>query len=146
MGALSAANAALTLSLTGSFICGLPGESKKSIKTTMKKLLRREIPLDLVTFYPLWIGKKSVVAWNSAFNLDFTKFGYREIDDDFSKTTMAVNWQSDIMSYREAIEMTIGFEQRFQKMDANKTTRLLWNEFHSISNYKKELFDRLNHF
>ena len=112
----------------------------------MKKLLRREIPLDLVTFYPLWISKKTVVAWNSAFNLDFTKFGYREIDDDFSKTTMAVNWQSDIMSYREAIEMTTGFEQRFQKSD-NKTTRLLWNEYHSFFiNYKKELFDRLNHF
>jgi hypothetical protein len=45
-----------------------------------------------------------------------------------------------------AIEMTTGFEQRFQKSD-NKTTRLLWNEYHSFfTNYKKELFDRLNHF
>lgn len=131
--------------LTGSFICGLPGESKKSIKTTMKKLLRGKIPLDFVIYGPLWIGKKSVQTWNSAFNLDLTKFGYREIDDDVLKTTVTVNWQSDIMSYQEAIEMSSGFEERFQQRNDHKNFEFQRNVPGFISNYKKELFNRLTH-
>ena len=134
------------ISLHGSFICGLPGESKQSIESTMKKLLNKEIPLDTVTFYPLWIGKKSVLTWNSAFNLDLTKFGYTEIDNDFSKTIQVVNWQSDIMSYQEAIKMTSIFELKFRQVGnyQNETFQFLYNDQDFILNYKKELFDRLN--
>jgi hypothetical protein len=147
------------IALNGSFICGLPGESKQSITSTMKKLLSREIPLDTVTFYPLWIGRKSM-TWNSAFNLDLTKFGYTEIDNDFSKTIPFVNWQSDIMSYQEAIKITTEFEQKFRqvgnyqnttRMDFENTTFQLLNSNPDnpgyrdfILNYKKTLFDLLN--
>jgi radical SAM superfamily enzyme YgiQ (UPF0313 family) len=134
------------IALNGSFICGLPGESKQSIASTMRKLLNKEIPLDTVTFYPLWIGKKTVLTWNSAFNLDFTKFGYREIDNDFSKTIQVVNWQSDIMSYQEAIKITTAFERKFRKVGnyQNTTFQLLYNHQDFILDYKKQLFDRLN--
>ena len=134
------------IALHGSFICGLPGESKQSIESTMEKLLNNEIPLDAVSFHPLWIGKKSVQTWNSAFNLDLTKFGYREIDNDFSKIIQGVNWQSNIMSYQEAIEITTLFGKKIQRVKnyQNTTLQLLYNDQDFILNYKKELFDLLN--
>jgi radical SAM superfamily enzyme YgiQ (UPF0313 family) len=135
------------ISLIGSFICGLPGESKESITLTMERLLSREIPLDSVAYHPMVIGNKSILSWNSAVNLDLIKFGYKEIDNEYSKTiSPLINWQSDIMNYQEAIQMTTDFYQKFRKAGNFKqeNNMFLLDNFGDpdfIHKYKKELFD-----
>ena len=135
------------ISLIGSFICGLPGESKESITLTMERLLSREIPLDSVAYHPMVIGNKSILSWNSAVNLDLIKFGYKEIDNEYSKTiSPLINWQSDVMNYQEAIQITTNFVQKFQAAwPYNRENNMfLLDNFGDpdfVHKYKKELFD-----
>jgi radical SAM superfamily enzyme YgiQ (UPF0313 family) len=128
--------------LTGSFICGLPEESRDSIENTMQMLMSKEIPLDRVNFNPLKIRRTKYEAWQSAFGLDMTKYGYTEIpwpNLDDSKIYHDVNWKSNIMTFQEAIDMCNTFLKQYVP---NTNNQKFWSYKPAyIEQYKKQLFE-----
>jgi radical SAM superfamily enzyme YgiQ (UPF0313 family) len=130
------------ISLTGSFICGLPRESKESIQSTMHRLVT-DIPLDYVSFYPLWIGRKTTEKWNSEFNLDLEKFGYSEVRGE--PPMPVINWQNEFMTFKEAIELTTEFAARYDQVRKpnNPTDALLLNPKDHFNTYKPQFFNNL---
>ena len=131
------------VTLHGSFIVGLPEENKKSIAKTMQKLINRELPLDSVTYYPLEINKKTAHhPWDSAFNIDYEKYGYTEILSPTSNDFGAMNWQSPHMTHTEAIEIAKDFALKYK---GNPTQHLYVSETDLIADYRKKLFKYLDH-
>jgi len=131
------------ISLTGSFICGLPRETKESVRSTMDRLISGEVPLDFVAFYPLWIGRKTTEKWNSEFNLDLEKFGYSEIRDEGPMPV--INWKNEHMTFKEAIEMTSKFAAEYDQVRRpnNPTDALLLNPKDHFNTYKPQFFNNL---
>jgi radical SAM superfamily enzyme YgiQ (UPF0313 family) len=128
------------ITLHGSFICGLPAESKQSVTETMQRLISRQLPLDTVTYYPLAILKKTAHVWDSAFNLDFEKYGYTELLAPDHHNTAFVNWQNEHMSYYEALDLIKDFSVNYK---SNPTNHLFINDNMLIENYRKKLFEYL---
>lgn len=135
-----------SIHLTGSFICGLPGESRESVELTMERLISNQIPLDTVYYHPLFIGRQANSKWNSTFSLDFEKYGYRETADQATYDSV-VNWQSDHMSYDQAVAMTNDFSQKMiqqRKQFSRSQAEIIFNEPGIIDKYKTTLFNYLN--
>lgn len=137
--------------LHGSFICGLPHETKQQVKETMDRLLTGDIPLDSMYYSPLFMIKKDYETWHSAFGLDMTKYGFREIPwPDGNELREEINWISDTMSYEEAKQMCAEF--RFQeikrqvkhKVDSEFETGLVNFQPLFIEKYKQQLFDHIS--
>jgi len=129
------------ITLHGSFICGLPEESKQSVIKTMSKLISRQIPLDSVSYYPLSILKKSAHTWDSAFDLDFEKFGYEEIQSTEFDNAAIINWKNQHMTYTEAVELIQQFSTKFK---GNPTSHLYVDDATLIDRYKQQLFDYIH--
>lgn len=129
--------------LHGSFICGLPGESMQSIQNTMSRLITKEIPLDRVSYRPLQIRKSKYEAWQSAFGLDMTKFGYAEIPwgTDNDAMIQDVNWQSDTTSYIQAQDVCDEFQKKF--INSPSPYQFLSNDPGFVHRYKAQLFTYL---
>ena len=124
----------------GSFICGLPGESKLSVMKTMIKLHTRKIPLDHVIYIPLGIFRKTAHrVWDSAFNLDFEKYGY--IDRNPQSKIPFVDWQNEHMTLDEAIEMTRNFNSKYV---ANHTDYDFKVTLKIVDEYKMQLRKHLD--
>lgn len=128
------------ITLLGSFICGLPGESKLSVMKTMIKLRTREIPLDIVLYRPLNIVRKTAHwPWDSAFDLDFEKYGYKDLEPE-SKYPY-IRWQNAHMTKTEALEMTRDFHEKFTP---NPTDHILEDMDKIIDVYKTQLRKHLD--
>jgi radical SAM superfamily enzyme YgiQ (UPF0313 family) len=129
--------------LHGSFICGLPEESKESINNTMNRLLSGDIPLDSVRYFPLYILKKRYEVWHSQFGLDLTRYGFREITPPDGNLRETVNWESDIMNYEEAKKMCDMFN--WDMVNHSKDFLTLSNtDPNFISKYKFRLFKHIS--
>lgn len=98
------------MSLYGSFIVGLPEEKMSSVVNTYNKIINNEIKLDAWMFKPLNIYKKNNYSWDSAFGVDLTKYGYKEIptDDNLRST---VKWCNQHMTEEQAIEISAKFKE-----------------------------------
>lgn len=138
-----------SIHLHGSFICGLPGESTDSIRTTVQRLLDRDVPLDSFYYQPLFINKNEFETWQSAFGLDLEKFGYQEIPWPQSDSVPeSINWQSPIMNYLEAKSMCAEFRLRSLKTHPIKhglrPAESPVNHSHDyLDRYKNQLFSML---
>ena len=137
------------VALTGSFIVGLPYETKQSVQNSMRRLISGEIPLDFVTYYPLTIMRRGGSMWESAFDLDLQKYGYREDQDSEFLKSGAVQWKNDYMSYFEAISLSSEFQREFMRkrdpVGKNATDQLLYNGSDFVdTKYKKQLFQLLD--
>lgn len=137
------------IALYGSFICGLPGESKTSVLDTMKKLINGDIALDMANYYPLGIWKKSAHQWESSFDLDYQSYGYRELETRTGHNSSLVNWQNDHMNYYEAVEMITNFTKLYRPKITTVHNQLFGklynNKSELISLYKTHLFNYLTH-
>lgn len=132
--------------LHGSFICGLPEESKESISNTMNRLISGDIPLDSVHYFPLFIIKKRYEVWHSQFGLDMTRYGFREIPSFDNDHREEVSWESDIMNYEEAKKMCAMFKLKHWKIvNHSKDFLTLSNtDPNFISKYKFQLFKHIS--
>jgi Radical SAM superfamily len=135
--------------LYGSFICGLPAETKDSVRNTMQKLLSKEIPLDNVYYRPLEIRRKEYETWHSAFGLDMTKYGFREVSwGENNQLTQDVNWESDLMTFLEARKMCGDFMAQWEEPNPNlilPSETKINKDKNFIDIYKKQLFNYLEH-
>lgn len=98
--------------LTGSFIAGLPGESKQSVQNTMNRLINKEIPFDVVYYYPLMIMRKAAHTWESSIDLDYKKYGYIEMEDVDHPDSKVIYWKNQHMNYIEASLMAKDFHNK----------------------------------
>ncbi|MAZ49189.1 MAG: hypothetical protein CME65_11545 [Halobacteriovoraceae bacterium] len=88
----------------GSFIIGLPGESKKSMVNTFNWLMSGNSGLDAFYFEPLWIEYDKKDESPSNMSQSPEKYGY-EIDDSTG------NWNNGIMDFQEAKKLSNYFIQ-----------------------------------
>ena len=126
--------------LHGSFICGLPGETVASVQDTMRRLVAREIPLDMISYRPLQIRKSKYEAWQSAFGVDMTKFGYTEIPwgTDNDDMIQDVNWKSDLTSYLNAQVICEQFQRGYNNNPS--PYQFLSKDLGFVQKYKAQLF------
>jgi radical SAM superfamily enzyme YgiQ (UPF0313 family) len=126
--------------LQGSFICGLPGESKSDIKNTMSRLLSGEIPLDQVFFSPLAIKKSTNYKWLSPFDLEWQNYGYSEIQESNGADEIILHWKNEHMTYYEAVELTADWFKTYRSR--NDQTYLNYDPRNPeiIDTYKQQLF------
>lgn len=101
------------LLLHGNFIIGLPGETEESIKKTVEMIVTDEAPLHSAMFPTLRIIKGSN-WWSSDIDLNYEKFGYKELEDSserskevFSRSNTNSDadwlaWDNGVMTYLDA--------------------------------------------
>ena len=89
---------------TGSgFIAGLPGETEHDLRTTLDRLISREIKLHHWVWAPLFFERKGMETYSSEFGRNFEKYGYQDqTPEDLSQI---VNWKSDVMTRDKATEL-----------------------------------------
>ena len=98
--------------LHGSFIIGLPYETKETAKEWTDILIRRETALDSISINPLYLvpdkvirsGKTSRVFF-SEFDLNYKKYGYTKTD---------VSWTNDYWTQAEALIFAKNVMQDFE--------------------------------
>jgi radical SAM superfamily enzyme YgiQ (UPF0313 family) len=105
------------LLLHGNFIIGLPGETEDSIKNTVQMIISGEAPLHTVLFPPLRIFKGSN-WWSSEIDLNYEKFGYKEISNEnnqlselYNRFNSGINadflaWDNGTMTYQDALRIS----------------------------------------
>lgn len=98
--------------LQGSFIVGLPGESKNSVEATMQRVNSGDIPLDVPLFQALQIRKTADHRWTSPFDLEWKDHGYTEIKHENYDQTIMLNWKNEHMTYHEAVALVTTFLQQ----------------------------------
>ena len=125
--------------LFGSFICGLPYESKESVLNTMQRLQTKDIPLDGSYYSPLLIMKKDYQTWESAFGIDMTKFGYKEMPNTREVYREEVLWQNDFMNIFESKAMC----KMYAEKNAHSTFKITPSECDIITCYKICLWKHL---
>jgi hypothetical protein len=140
------------VNLIGGFIAGLPGEPKASVQDTMDRLLSKDIPLDIVSYRPLFIKKKQFAIWESAFGLDMTKYGYQEMTEDdianLEETEQKnidhtlVPWKNDHMNYPEAVTMVHNFFRQAEKIERFRRP-VPTGSHHVLDRYKRKLRQHL---
>jgi radical SAM superfamily enzyme YgiQ (UPF0313 family) len=90
------------ITLHGSFIIGLPGESKESILQTHKQLLNQTIPLNSWRYNGLLIAEPDSASFDSEFTKDYAKFGY---ENTGTLLSIWINWRNEYMDAVAAHEM-----------------------------------------
>jgi radical SAM superfamily enzyme YgiQ (UPF0313 family) len=125
--------------ITASFICGLPEESMDSVRRTMDLIADKKIRIDECQYRPLNIIKQNYQNWHSAFNLDMTKYGYREMPGMQDHDREQVIWENNYTNFIESQEICNQFAQNVP------TTRNVWSPFtqHTLEIYKTQLFQHL---
>lgn len=89
---------------TGSgFIAGLPGETEHDLRTTLDRLISREIKLHHWVWAPLFFERKGMETYSSEFGRNFEKYGY--VDQTPEDLSQIVNWKSDVMTRDKATEL-----------------------------------------
>lgn len=132
--------------ILGSFICGLPTETKESVYNTMNKLYNHEIMLDHAIYNTLSLVKTDHAIWHSAFNLDLRKYGYRQLPNHADDTLL--NWENDCMTRTDASNMCHTFRSKFISASHGsvfKTNNILHNTHVNsfIPRYKKQAFSHV---
>jgi len=109
------------VTMHGSFIIGLPGESKDSVTDTFERCLSQKIPLHSWNFKRLMLQKPSMAAWSSDIELNYQSYGYELLPTPDDSPVM--HWRNQHMDYFEAMEL----EQEFNKrsMDSNMSVSSL---------------------
>lgn len=102
------------VSLHGSFIVGLPEESKESLELTFQQLIDGTIPLHSWRFSALYIKQVDDINFNSELSLDYAKFGYESLG--LVAGTDNIRWKNNFMTTEESVEMTDRF------MDQSRTS------------------------
>ena len=102
----------------GSFIAGLPHESKESIFETFEALRSGFIPLDSWQINGLRIDKKKDQAFASDIMLDYKKYGYKDIGNrDGREIEGTVNWENEFMTAGEANDIANTFMVESKQLD-----------------------------
>ena len=82
------------ITLHGSFIVGLPGESQSSILETHKQLINQTIPLNSWRYNGLLIAESNSASFDSEFTKDYARFGYENIG---TLLDIWINWRNEYM-------------------------------------------------
>ncbi len=102
--------------LHGSFIIGLPKESRQSIEQTLDFLLSDQSPLDSFRTHPLTISdKKKSLAFKSDLELDPAKYGYTIV----SKVFTGMEWKSDHLTLHEAQDIANNFAKTAEEKNSS---------------------------
>lgn len=126
------------VSIHGSFIVGLPEESKDSVELTSQQLIDGTIPLHSWRFTPLYIKEVDIINFNSDISLDYQKYGYEKVG--ILPGTDALRWKSQHMTVEEAAEMANRFNSQGRALDHFKISAL---DSMEISNFGLD-FNQLN--
>jgi hypothetical protein len=86
------------LQLTGSFIFGLPTETRDSMIRTGEMLINGDIPLDTWRIYSLKLLDK---VWKSDMDINYEDYGYRILDTVADETGNIKIWENDYTTYAE---------------------------------------------
>jgi radical SAM superfamily enzyme YgiQ (UPF0313 family) len=151
--------------LHGSFIIGLPEESKNDIHHTFDALMDETIGLHSFRFQPLRIARNRTV-WPSDFDLNYEKYGYVDQTPDLP---LELDWKNDLMDRDWAIHTAQEFHQiasrsqryrlpnqtlwcllnygyEFDQLAKTPNTNIDWHQVTQrkkqyINDYKTQLFD-----
>jgi len=97
------------VSMHGTFIVGLPGETEDSCRDTFALLESQELPLHSWRWFGLHISKNDRYAWNSEIGLNYGKYGYEEISVD--PYSSLVNWANDHTTFERASNLANEFNR-----------------------------------
>lgn len=103
------------VAMHGSFIIGLPKESKESVIDTFEKCLSQDIPLHSWLFKGLRLYKPSMAAWSSELDLNYQKYGYEQLPTP--EDSAMINWRNSYMDCFEANDLAKEFHDRSQNSD-----------------------------
>jgi hypothetical protein len=103
------------VAMHGSFIIGLPEESKESVIETFEKCLSQEIPLHSWLFKALRLYKPSMAAWSSELDLHYPKYGYEQLPTP--EDSAMINWRNPYMDCVEAADLAKEFHDRSMNSD-----------------------------
>jgi hypothetical protein len=95
------------VAMHGSFIIGLPEESKESVIETFEKCFNQEIPLHSWLFKALRLYKPSMSAWSSDLDINYLKYGYKLLPTP--EDSAMINWQNSFMDCFEAADLAKQF-------------------------------------
>lgn len=108
----------------GSFIVGLPGETRESIEKTLEWVIKEDV-FDLVTFGPLGLMPYSA-------NLDRVVFDYAAYSREpekhgFKKVSFQPHyWEHDQMNSTEAAEIAASMSKRWREAKKPGLLRTIW--------------------
>jgi radical SAM superfamily enzyme YgiQ (UPF0313 family) len=160
------------VSMHGSFIIGLPGESLESSRHTADLIINQDIPLHTFNFKGLVLFKDNKVAWNSELSSRYQDFGYEEIPDNES-TRIDFNWRNQYITRDQASALAESINQQgyasehyhipgqvvwgllnygndYADLQQIRWRQLDWYQITNsknsfLSNYKKKLFELLTY-
>jgi hypothetical protein len=89
------------ISLHGSFIIGLPGESVSSVKNTFKLISDQDLPLHSWQFHPLYILKTEYAFNSSDIEKNFGAYDYVDQGSDGK----FINWKNNFLNFSEAVTL-----------------------------------------
>lgn len=117
------------LFMQGSFIAGLPFETKETLQETFDSLLSGELPLDSWTVNPLKLYNNvdTPARFQSLIAKDPAKYGYKNMHQ--IPGTIEVYWETDTMTLNEADAMCAEFKIKASK----KTAKLIGIDAFAIS-------------
>ena len=90
------------ITLHGSFIIGLPGESTESILETHRQLIDQTIPLHSWRYNGLLIAEPNSASFDSEFTKDYAKFGY---ENTGTLLSIWINWRNQYMDAVQAHQL-----------------------------------------
>jgi radical SAM superfamily enzyme YgiQ (UPF0313 family) len=105
-----------TITMHGSFIIGLPGETLEMVNDTHKRLLNQEIPLHTFRFNGLWLDREHKVQWMSEFSKNYSDYGYTALGPEFDDERGMV-WSNELMDRDTAWQTGIEFNNISWKSD-----------------------------
>ena len=126
------------ITLHGSFIMGLPGESREDVLNSHKMLMEGKLKLNSWYFRPLAITKKFAVTFYSEFDLNYKSYGYEEIDDS---EPFNINWRNEHFTWKEVNELTNELTAKSVKAD---TFYIAGHDIFSIVSLNYKVEDLIN--
>jgi hypothetical protein len=87
------------ITLHGSFIVGLPGESEDSVNATAQKLVDKHFPLDSWYFQPLRLFKTWYGDYSSDIAKNYIEYGYT---DEGQPEDYRIIWKNDYFNFAKA--------------------------------------------
>lgn len=91
-----------TMSMHGSFIAGLPGETLDSVRHTCSQLENGEIPLNSWMTRPFILFKNDAYTFNSDLDLNYKSYGYEVIGENGNMLL----WKNEFTNIEQAFEVT----------------------------------------
>jgi hypothetical protein len=112
------------VAMHGSFMIGLPEESKDSVINTLDSLLSQKIPLHSWQFSSLRLHKPSMAAWSSELDLNYPLYGYKALPTPEESPT--INWQNLHMDCFEGLQLEKEFSQRSMNSNMVLSPLISW--------------------